>query len=127
MNCRDVDGMLVEGSLASPFSTEVEDHVRSCVRCRGLICAVGTSALTDQPSPATLRQIESGIIADYRPVRPMGPRLYFFAALIAIFVCGVGFGVYRLGAFAITVMSPLQGSVIFGMLVACTGLLVSSL
>jgi hypothetical protein len=58
----------------------------------------------------------------------MGPRLYFFAALIAIFVCVVGFGVYRSGgAFAITVMSPLKASVIFGMLLACTGLLVSSL
>jgi hypothetical protein len=67
------------------------------------------------------------MIADYRPVRPIGPRLYVFVALIAIFVCVVGFGVYRLGAFAITVMSPLQASVIFGMLAACTGLLVSSL
>jgi hypothetical protein len=67
------------------------------------------------------------MIADYRPVRPMGPPLYVFATLIAIFVCVVGFGVYRLGAFAITVMSPLQASVIFGTLAACTGLLVSSL
>jgi hypothetical protein len=67
------------------------------------------------------------MIADYRPVRPIGPRLYVFVALIAIFVCVVGFGVYRLGAFAITVMSPLQASAIFGMLAACTGLLVSSL
>jgi hypothetical protein len=67
------------------------------------------------------------MIADYRPVRPMGPRLYVIAALISIFVCVVGFGVYRLGAFAITAMSPLQASVILGMLAACTGLLVSSL
>ena len=127
MNCRDIDESLVEGSLASPFSTEVEDHVRGCVRCRALVCAVGTSTLTDQPSPATLGQIESGMVADYRPVRPIGPPLYVFAALIAIFVCVVGVGVYRLGAFAITVMSALQVSVIFGMLAACTGLLVSSL
>jgi hypothetical protein len=67
------------------------------------------------------------MIADYRPVRPISPGLYFFAALIAIFLCIVGVGVYRLGAFAITAKSPLQTSVILGTLAVCTGLLASSL
>jgi hypothetical protein len=119
--------MLVEGAFASPFSAEVEDHVRGCARCRTLVSALGTSALSDQPSPAILSHIESGMIADYRPVRPISSGLYVFAALIAIFVCVVGVGVYRLGAFAITAMSPLQTSVILGTLAVCTGLLASSL
>lgn len=127
MNCRDLDGMLIEGASASLSSADVEDHVRGCARCRTLVNALGTSALFDQPSPATLRHIESGMIADYRPVRPIGPRLYVIAALIAAFVCVVGGGVYRLGAFAITAMSPWQTSVILGTLAVCTGLLASSL
>ena len=126
MNCRDIDGMLVEGSLGSPFSTDVEDHVRDCARCQLLVSATRTSTLTDEPSPVTLRHIESRVIADLRPVRPLH-LLYVFAALIAIFVFAVAVAVYRLGAYAITVMSPLQASVILGTLAVCTGLLVSSL
>jgi hypothetical protein len=119
--------MLVEGEFPSPFSAEVQDHVRGCARCQTLLSALGTSALTDQPSPATLRHIESGMIADYRPVRPVGPWRYVFAVLMVIFVCAVRVGVYRLGAFAIKAMSPLQTSVILGTLAVCTGLLASSL
>jgi hypothetical protein len=126
MNCGDIDGMLVEGSLGSPFSTEVEDHVRGCARCRVLVSTTATSALADAPSPVTLRHIESRLVADLRPVRPLR-RLYVFAALTAIFVFAVAAAVYRLGAFAITVMTPLQTSVILGTLAVCTGLLVSSL
>ena len=44
MNCRDIDGMLVERPPASPFSAEVEDHVRGCMRCRALVSALGTFA-----------------------------------------------------------------------------------
>jgi len=127
MNCRHIDRMLAEGSLASPFSTEVEDHMRGCARCRALVTALATSTVSDQPSPATLRHIESRIVADYRPVHPIGPRLHFFSVLIAIFVCLAGFGVYLRGAFAIRVMSPLQAAVILGALAVCTGLLASSL
>lgn len=126
MNCRDIDGILVEGSLGSPFSTDVEDHLRDCARCQLLVSATKTSTLTDEPSPVTLVHIESRVIADLRPVRPLR-RLYVFAALIAIFVFAVAVAVYRLGAFAIAVMSPLQASVIWGTLAVCTGLLVSSL
>ena len=98
-----------------------------CARCRALVTALATSALSDQPSPATLRHIESRIVADYRPVRPIGPRLHSFSVLVAIFVCLAGFGVYLLGAFAIRVMSPLQAAVILGALAVCTGALASSL
>ena len=126
MNCRDIDGMLVEGSLGSAFSTDVEDHVGDCERCRLLMSATRTSALTDEPSSVTLHHIEARVIADLRPVRPLN-RLYVLAALIGIFVLAVAVAVYRLGAFAIKVMSPLQASVMLGTLALCTGLLVSSL
>ena len=127
MNCGDIDGMLVEGSLGSPFSIEAEDHVRGCARCRALVCAVGTSALTDQPLPATLRQIESGMIADYRPVRPVAPGRYVFAAFVAIFIAVVAVEVHRVGARAIRVLSPVQIGVILGILAIGAGLQAYSL
>jgi hypothetical protein len=127
MNCRHIDGMLIEGALAPPFSTEVKDHMTRCARCRALVSALGTSAPADQPSPATLRRIESGIVADLRPVSPAASRRYVLAALTAIFVGMVAVGVHRVGAFAIRVMSPLQASVILGTLAVCIGLLASSL
>jgi hypothetical protein len=127
MNCRDIDGMLVETSMAPPFSTEVEDHVRGCARCRELVRALGRSAPADKPLPAPLRQIESGILADLRPVHPLPPERYIFAALAASFVCVVAVGVHRLGAFALAVMSPLQAGVIWGTLAMCAGLLAYSL
>lgn len=126
MKCRDIDGMLVEGSLGSAFSTDVEDHVRDCERCQLLVSATRTFTLTDEPSSVTLHHIEARVIADLRPVRPLN-RLYVFAALVGIVVFAVAVAAFRLRAFAIKVMSPLQVSVMLGTLAVCTGLLVLSL
>jgi hypothetical protein len=77
MNCRDIDGMLIEGSLGSPFSTDVEDHVRDSARCQLLVSATRTSTLTDEPSPVTLVHIESRVIADFAPGPPSTSTLRF--------------------------------------------------
>jgi hypothetical protein len=73
--------------------------------------------------PATLRQIERGIVADLRPVRPIASNLSIFGAFIAIFISVAAVGVYRLGAFALAVMTPRQTSLILGALATSTGLL----
>ena len=81
----------------------------------------------DPPSPATLRQIAEGIATNLRPVRPVAPARYFFAAFVGIFVSIVALGVYRMGAFAIAVMTPLQTAAILSALAVSTGLLAYSL
>jgi hypothetical protein len=60
-------------------------------------------------------------------VQPIAPKRYFFVSLVAIFICVVAVGVYRIGAFALAVMSPLQAGVILGALTVSTGLLAYSL
>jgi len=62
-----------------------------------------------------------------RPVRPLAPGRYFLAALVGIFVSIVALGVYRMGAFAIAVMTPLQTAAILSALAISTGLLAYSL
>jgi len=81
----------------------------------------------DAPSPVTLRNIAEGIATNLRPVRPVAPAGYFFGAFAGIFVSIVALGVYRMGAFAIAVMTPLQTIAILSALAVSTGLLAYSL
>jgi hypothetical protein len=124
MNCKDVARALSEESRL-PLQAQV--HVRSCSRCQELVSALNMPVALDPPSPATLRQIADGMAAGLRPVRPVGPARYFFLAFVGIFVSIVALGVYRMGAFAIAVMTPLQTATILGALAVSTGLLAYSL
>ncbi len=124
MNCNDVERALSEESR---LPLQAQEHVRSCNRCRELISALNASVAVDPPSPATLGQIVEGITTNLRPVRPVAPAGYFFGALVGIFVSIAALGVYRMGAFAIAVMTPLQTAAILSALAISTGLLAYSL
>ena len=110
MNCNDVGRALREASQAEEQVTELD-----------------MSVPVDPTSPATLRQIAEGIAADLRPVRPMAAKRYLFGALVAIFISFAAIGVYRMGAFAIAVMTPPQIAAILSGLAIATGLLAYSL
>jgi hypothetical protein len=127
MKCNEINRALIEGALALPLTPEARDHVNNCERCRQLVGALSVPVSEASPSPATLLQIERGLVADLRPVQPIAPKRYFFAYLVAIFICVVAVGVYRIGAFALAVMSPLQAGAILGALTVSTGLLAYSL
>jgi hypothetical protein len=124
MNCDDVDRALSEESRLPP---QAQDHARSCNRCQELIRVLDMPVPTDQPSPATLRQITEGIATNLRPVRPVAPAHYLFGAFVGIFACIVVLGVYRMGACAIAVMTPLQTVAMLGALAVSAGLLAYSL
>jgi hypothetical protein len=124
MNCHDLERALSEESQLPP---QAQDHVRSCNRCQELVRALNMSVPVDAPSPATLRQIAEGLATNLRPVRPVAPGRYFFGAFVGFFVSIVALGVYRMGAFAIAVMTPLQTAAILSALAISTGLLAYSL
>jgi hypothetical protein len=84
-------------------------------------------APAEPPSPATLRQITEGIATNLRPVRPLAHAIYFLGAFIGTFISIVALAVYRIGALAITVMTPIQFAVILSVLAICTCLLAYSL
>ena len=129
MNCSDLDHALLEidESVTAQLSPQAQEHLSGCRRCQELVHALSAQLAAESPSPATLHQIEQRIVADLRPVRPLAPAGYLFAAFAGIFVLVVAFGVYRIGAFALAVMSPLQASVMLGALATSAGLLAYSL
>ena len=113
--------------MASPLQSEAEDHLSTCARCRELVVALSLPVPEAWPSPASLRLIETGMAADLRPVNPIAPKSYLFLAFVTIFTGIAALGVSRMGTLAIHVMSPVQTSMILGVLAISTGLLASSL
>jgi hypothetical protein len=124
MNCDDLAKALSE---ETPLPLEAQEHVKSCKRCKELVNAVNMPAALEAPSPATLQQIAEGIAINLRPVSPVAPAGYFFAAFSGIFVFIVALFVHRMGALAIAVMTPLETVAILTALAVSTGLLAYSL
>ena len=124
MNCKDVARALSEESR---LPLQAQDHLRICNRCQELVRSLNSPVPLDSPSPATLRRMAEGMATNLRAVRPVAPTLYFLGAFIGIFVAIVALGVYRLGVFAIAVMTPLQTAAILSVLAISTGLLAYSL
>jgi hypothetical protein len=124
MKCKNVARALSEESRL-PF--QAQDHVRSCNRCQEFVRLLDSPVSVDAPSPVAVRQMAEGMATNLRPVRPVAPTRRFFGAFVGIFVSIVALGVYRLGAFAIAVMTPLQTAAILSALAISTGLLAYSL
>jgi hypothetical protein len=124
MNCEDVARALSEEPR---LPLQAQEHVRSCNSCQELASALTAPVAADSPSPATLRHIAKGMATKLRPVRSLAPARYFFGVFAAIFVFIVALAVYRMGAFAIAVMTPLQTAAILSALAVSIVLLVYSL
>ena len=124
MNCKDLARALSEESR---LPLQAQDHLRICNRCQELVQLLNSSVRVDPPSPATLRQMAEGVASNLRPVHPVAPAPYFSGAFAGVFVSIVALSAYRMGAFAIAVMTPLQTAAILGVLTISTGLLAYSL
>ena len=123
MNCADVSRALREPQLP----LQAREHLQNCKSCQDLVSALNSAVVADAPSPATLRHIAKSIATDLRPVRPMAPAGYFFGTFLGIFVSIAALAIYRMGAHAIPVMTPLQTVTILGALAISTALLTYSL
>jgi len=124
MNCHGLDRALSQGSL---LPLQAAEHAGTCNRCQQLLSALNSSVPVDPLSPAAVRKIAESLADNLRPVRPLAPARYFAGAFAGIFVSIVALNVYRLGAFAIAVMTPVQTTAILSTLAIATGLLVYSL
>ena len=122
MTCADVSRALIQEPLIARLSAQVQEHIAACDSCRELMRATNSPVSAEVPAPTTLRQIESAIAGDLRPVRPISVNSYW-VALILIFVCVVALAVYRIGAFALAVMTPLQTATILGALAIAASLM----
>jgi hypothetical protein len=124
MNCKDVARALSEDSR---LPLQAQDHVRSRDRCQELVRSLDSAIPVDLPSAANLQQIAAGMTTNLRPVRPVAPAQYFLGAFLGIFVSIVALSIYRMGSFAIAVMTPLQTATVLSALAISSGLLAYSL
>jgi hypothetical protein len=127
MNCGDLNQVLMGESVVARLPLDAQEHLRSCKQCQEIVHALNAPVPSGEPSPVTLGQIEQRLIADLRVVRPVMTASNVFVAFGAIFISVVSIAVYRLGALAITVMSPLQTSAMLAATAINTGLLINSL
>jgi hypothetical protein len=110
MNCNDINEVLDIAAIGGTSNPEIREHLETCARCRKLVAALGQPKSEGLTSTNRLQQIEGRLLSDLRPVhrtRKEG----LLAALALIFLCAVAFGVTRMGAFALAVMTPLQAAV----------------
>jgi hypothetical protein len=95
VTCRDIDGLIVSRlALASP---EAAAHIAGCERCRRLAEAMRKTPAASAPSPRQLKQIETGVLADLKPVKPLAPAGALCFALLAILLVVVAVGAIALG------------------------------
>ena len=127
MTCKEVSQVAIDRVMALLFQSEIESHLRTCARCRGLFAVLTLPLPEARLSPASIRRIEARIVADLRPVHPMASKRQICAAFVVVFIVTVVLGVLRLGAFAIAVMSPIQTTVPVAALAISAGLLACSL
>ena len=129
MNCRDIDRALIEQEdFGSPqLPAAAEGHLGACERCQSLVRLLGAPPKEDMPTPEMLLRIERSLTRNLRPIRLLPSFSYLFAAFAATFVLLVGLGVYRLGGFAILVMSPVQAAAILSSLAVSAAVLAYSL
>ena len=127
MNCDDLSKALIEGSIASWPASEAQDHLNNCEQCRALVAVLSQPVSEAPHSSATFRRIERELATGLHPVRPIAAKGYLLASFGAIFLCVVALGVYRIGPFALEVMSLLQGGGILSTLAITAALLALSL
>jgi hypothetical protein len=117
MNCNDIDQALDKGAITIAQEREIEEHLIGCSRCRKLVEVLSQpQSETSVSSTPLLEQIERRLLSDLHPVRRT-KKEYLLIALATIFVVGVAFGVYRIGAFALAVMTHLQAGVMLSAVV----------
>ena len=129
MNCRDVDRLLMRGEISSAaqLPLEAREHIAVCPSCQALARALSPEEAAEPLPTEMLRGLERKLTKDLRPVRPLSPAPYRFAVFAGTFVAVVIFGVARLGALAIPVLSPAQAAVSLTVLAAGATLLAYSL
>jgi len=127
VKCRDVDLAVVPFVTGATLPPEVADHIAGCERCRGLARAMYQFRPVTPTASDEWKAIESAIISDLKPVKPIAPvGMRFFAIALAVaVVAAVGCGL--LGTTGWRALSMLQRTTVFAALATVGALLAISL
>jgi hypothetical protein len=126
LTCRDVEDKIIAYVSGAAIPPEAAAHIAECGRCRRLARAIQEARPADPPSPERLKQIEAGILADLKPVKPLAPGGALFFALMCIVTAVVAVGGAELGNAGWRALVPFQRIAVFTVLGTAAGLLAFS-
>jgi hypothetical protein len=97
VTCHNIDGVISSHSGDSGLPPEAAEHVAGCDRCRRLMRLLDEGPDIPAPSASQLKQIQSAMIDNLKPVRPLAPSGVFLLALAVVFLAVVAAGPLLLG------------------------------
>jgi hypothetical protein len=118
VTCRDLDDVLSSCSGDSVHAPEAAMHIVGCERCRRLLRLLGEAGKVPGPSKGQLRLIETRIIGNLKPVRPLAPSWVSLLACTLIFLCVIAVGALRLGTNGWGALNMAQRAAVFATLAA---------
>ena len=127
MTCHEMDGVISLRSGTSGFPPEAAKHVAGCERCRRLVRVLDQRPEGLTPSPGRLKQIQTAMVEDLRPVRPLAPARVFLFAFVIVFLTVVAVGYLRIGADGWGALRASQKIVVFATLATAAALLAVSM
>lgn len=106
MTCREVDDVISSGSGDSALEPQLAIHLIECEYCRALTRLLHRADEASPASESVLRRIQTNILDDLTPIRPLASSsiLLFWCAIIFLSVMTVGthlLGMNGLGAMSI--------------------------
>src|SRR6266404_4653988 len=77
MTCREMDNVISSRSSNSPLPPEAAEHSVRCEGCRSLVRLLDATLELPEFSESQLKQIQTGIAGNLKPVRPLPPSRFF--------------------------------------------------
>lgn len=126
MTCWEMDDVISSRSDDSVLEPQPAEHLIHCERCRSLTTLLDKADDGLRPSESLLRRIQSGILEDLRPIRPLAPSPILLFGCAIIFLSVMAVGVLLLGLNGWDALSLVQRIVVFVTLAASALLLAVS-
>jgi hypothetical protein len=118
MTCRDVESLIIPYASGAAIAPEAAAHIAGCERCRRLAEVLAETRQVAPPSQEQLKRIETGILADLKPVKPLAPTWLRFCALMLVLMAVAAVGAAALGIAGWRALSILQKIAVFAALAA---------
>jgi hypothetical protein len=113
VTCHEIDEFLASHSRESELPPAAAAHIAACERCRQLVRILDKSMEAPAPSESQLKQIQSALLRDLKPVRPLMRSRVFLFAFGLLFLGAVAIGSLLLGVSGWRALSTGQKIVVF--------------
>jgi hypothetical protein len=122
-----MDDVISSRSGDSVLEPQPAEHLMHCERCRSLTRLLNEAGDGLHPSESLLRRIQSAILEDLRPIRPLAPAPVLLFGCAIIFLSMMAVGVLMLGLNGWDALSLVQRIVVFVTLATSAVLLAVSM